>query len=326
MKLKLHVSKFFQPKWKYHFFVVLLLLFHFESSYAVCEKWLLKARRDALFLDDLTPEQDGWTTTEHLAENRRVIQASDFITSRGLNDYVRELGHSFFYHLEALGERDIWLDLGAGGGYAGVEYLNSDLPYYKRQKGNYFAIGYDHPQAQEELKPEYKDKFKSLSGRFFEEISDQELDQYWGQVSLISSRMGILSYVSTDDFSFELQRALRFLRQGGHLHMQTNDLNLTFKGKNGRPLSIYQSKSVTLRSFLEGIKGTQLIEFKSKGTILFVLKRIEGEIKVPRLKPIRFIADHPPKRDFYFPDFDVTLPRFYDNPDSITYIPLKSEE
>jgi len=145
---------------------------------------------------------------EQLIEGR--LENNSFRITAGLTDYAKHFGEPFVEHLFGLTDKQRWLDGGAGEARAMQEY------YKDSGQARTTAIGYKKPESVDLQELEKNEKFQYASGKYFGEMSGEDLGMDQGLFDVITDYNGVLSYTKT--LSEDLQKYLNLLTKGGALY------------------------------------------------------------------------------------------------------------
>lgn len=265
--------------------------------------------------------QEGFSPSGEAA--KETIRSRSFQARRDLTTYLRELPPEFAQDLSLLGENSRLLDAGAGALYFAEQVVRSNevdpkagklLPAVEKYVGGWLAKKKPPKTVAVSLNLERKvpklDKLEVIWGRFFAEISDQEL----GQFDLIVDLQGIFAYSPGADEV--LRKYLRLLKPEGTLY-----LSLGSNQKDGfafRSKVKAKGKTLTLAEWTAGLKGirTKIIEGGgATDTAQFQtlrVKRIAGaraHIPPLSLMGIDTSKQGPPTRIYWQPEKTVSLKR-----------------
>ncbi len=151
-----------------------------------------------------------------------------YTIDRSLPDYVRALGSGFDRALENLGPKDRWLDIGAGKGYAVLDYYapNYDLMHpegRERRGGKAQAVAMS---IEDRRTPLWQQNAASLGvnqiqyfvNRRLREFSLEEL----GRFQIITDVLGGFSY--TENLSLFVEKVLGFLELNGSFYTVLQDV------------------------------------------------------------------------------------------------------
>lgn len=227
----------------------------------------------------------GWATNlkcDQLFFNRagisRSLKWNWFVTSRNLSDYREGFQNDFTTSLQALKSNETWIDLGAGKGFAAIDYLKSMAD--PRLGANVLLIAYKLDRWFGI--PKFKNKLSVLEGRLFEDILPVQLPR----TKLITDFFGVLSY--TRDLSRSLSLVFDRLEVGGELYVHT---------QNASTLIDFQNKVYSITEFLKLIDG---IKVEGKFGILKITK-LTDDVQIPELRLTRLDEEIvPPFRRFAF--------------------------
>lgn len=141
---------------------------------------------------------------------RGILEKNSFNTFRTLSDYsgmLTPVDRSFQQKVANLPEDSLVIDMGAGEAHA-LKHIITKYDHIKKA----IAVGYKKPKNFQSPSAS-QDRFEYLEGDL---LKIKELDQYRGQVELITDVYGPLSYIEKD-FQKVLQTYLDLLKVNGRL-------------------------------------------------------------------------------------------------------------
>lgn len=197
---------------------------------------------------------------------KRMIEENTYTIDRGFNKYAYYFGPTFVGHVKSLQDTDHWIDGGSGNSFAQKDFLKSTgtkAPYLT-------AITVKYPESMP--KTLNQNKFKVLSGRYFEEIPNEELRK----ADVITDVVGILNYSSQIDLV--LEKYIDLLKTEGVLYVHIPWTSTTVETKSGLKL--------TLRDWIKRIPGLRMIPLKDRQNDFksSAFKVTACGIQVPKLK------------------------------------------
>lgn len=249
---------------------------------------------------------------EKIYRSRGTSVPGGYITYRTLEAYTELLPSGFSAELRKLGSGDRWLDVGAGGGQAILDYyapeydVASDGRYVPpRGKARAVAISIEDrrtDQWQQRAALPGGDAIRYLHGRRLREYSRDEL----GKFQIITDVYGGFSY--TENLSLFLERVLGLLETNGSLYTLVASVRLE-NGKDNPETTWYLTelvdtagRDVKVCSWLRSISCVKVVcESKSdweSPTELIHIQKVCGEVSVPRTKLLLYEAGNPPGRRF----------------------------
>ncbi|MEW9699425.1 hypothetical protein [Paenibacillus sp. SI8] len=214
-------------------------------------KELIERLTQEIFQTEKLPEG-----AEELIHDR--LENNSFTITSGMQEYSNYFGEDFEKHVNGLEDKQRWLDGGAGEAKAMQDY------YKKDGKARTTAIGFKKPESVDLQELEKNDKFRYASGKFFGDMSDEDLGMDQGLFDVITDYNGILSYTKT--LSEDLQKYLNLLTKGGTLYT-------SFYAKiNG---------DTQIENWLADIKGAR---HEKSGKTSFKIVKTADEVQVPPLE------------------------------------------
>ena len=203
---------------------------------------------------------------------RMRLKLNAFVTSRTLGEYGIYSAREFKSFLETLGPGSHWLDAGAGKGHAIAQYV-------ERNPAGARVTGVVYSGKRPKNAP---DQLRYLSGRYIEDIPDEEL----GRADLITDLFGPGSYSTR--ISEVLNKYLRILTPGGRAFVTlTSEATVTVNGR-----------STTLLGYLLSLSPPPGIEITHEGSTLIIRKAAETGFQIPTLELTRVESGAPPYRWF----------------------------
>jgi len=257
---------------------------------------------------------------EEISKQERIYQSKGeqvpegYYTDRSLWDYARALSSGFDRVLANLGPNDRWLDIGAGGGQAILDYYTPayDLAHWegwerRNWKAQAVAISIEDrrtPRWQQDAANLEKNKIQYLFNRRLREYSFDEL----GQFQVITDVIGGFSY--TDNLSLFVEKVLGFLDLYGSFFSILQDVR-SEDGTNrphyaGSPflteISNAEGSEVGICAWLKSIACVEVTCESKTGwkppVEAFHIRKVCNDVTVPALVTIHYEAGTPPERRF----------------------------
>lgn len=251
---------------------------------------------------------------EEIAKQQKIYNSrgadvpDGYITGRSLASYLQMLP-GFCGSLGALGNSDRWLDIGAGAGQAILDYYAPEADSGKMCSGaggkaRAVAISIEDRRTDKWHRRAASlgdGRIQYLAGRRLRQFAPEEL----GKFQIITDVFGGFSY--TDDLSGFVERTLRLLDTGGVFYTLVQSVRL--EDGNDNPNASYLTEMVDAAgrdakvcSWLKHISCvTVTCESKSgwnAPTELINIRKVCGEVSVPRMKLLQYEAGDPPGRRF----------------------------
>lgn len=254
---------------------------------------------------------------EELAKQEKIYRSQGksvpggYITTRSLAGYIDLLPRGFRSTLGRLGPSDRWLDIGAGGGQAILDYYAPGFDAARpgeraRPSGRAQAVAVSiedrrterwHKRAAELG----EGRLRYLFGKRFREYTREEL----GSFRMITDVYGGFSY--TEHLAQYLERVLEVLQVNGSFYTMVQSVHLQ-DGKDD-PKTWYltelldaNGRDLTVCSWLQSVTCTRVsCESKSDWdapTELIHVRKVCGAVRVPALKLLQYEAGQPPGRRF----------------------------
>ena len=233
-----------------------------------------------------------------------------YVTNRGLENYEELLPSGFGGSLRKLGSGDRWLDIGAGGGHAILDYyapaydLTPEGKLRPGGKARAVAISIEDRRTVrwwQQAAVVGADNIQYLYSKRLREYSNAEL----GKFQIITDVYGGFSY--TDELSLFVEKVLSLLEVGGSFFTMIQSVHLS-DGKD-RPTTWYLTelidpagKDVKVCTWLKNVTCAQVTcetrpEWDAPTELIRVMKTC-NEVAVPPLRRLRFEAGNPPERHF----------------------------
>jgi hypothetical protein len=248
---------------------------------------------------------------EKIYQSRGADVPRGYVTDRGLVHYAEVLPSGFCDALGNLSSSDRWLDIGAGEGQAILDYyaLDDEARPAKKcarsiVKARAVAMSIEDRRTDNwrRLSAIFgADRLRYVSGKRLRFYSPEEL----GKFQIITDVYGGFSY--TEDLSLFIEKTLGFLETGGVFYTMVQNVHLE-NGKD-KPDTNYQTElvdaaggDVRVCSWLKRAAGVKVrCESKSDWDSpieLIEIRKLSGDVSVPRLKLLKYEAGNPPKRRF----------------------------
>jgi SAM-dependent methyltransferase len=242
---------------------------------------------------------------EKIYSSRGADVPGGYITYRTLSTYAELLPSGFSAALRRLGSGDRWLDIGAGGGHAILDYYAPDYASTSRGKALAVAISIEDrrtDQWREHAMSIGGDRIRYLHGKRLREYSREEL----GTFQIITDVYGGFSY--TENLSLFLERVLSLLETNGSFYTLAASVRLE-DGKDNPDKTWYLTelvdaagRDVKVCSWLKSVTCVEVsCESKSAWetpTELIHVRKTCGDVAVPRMKLLQYEAGNPPGRRF----------------------------
>ena len=251
------------------------------------------------------------TKQEKIYRSRGADVPGGYVTGRRLSDYLELLPSGFCDALGTLGSSDRWLDIGAGAGQAILDYYTpeDDSAPGKKCAGaggkvRAVAISIEDRRTdkwQQQAASLGDDRIRYLSGKRLRHYSGEEL----GKFQIITDVYGGFSY--TEDLSVFIEKVLSLLEIGGVFYTMVQSVHLE-NGKD-KPSTWYLTELVDAAGrdvkVCSWLKKTTCVNVgcDSKSdwdapTELINIRKVCGDVSVPRVKLLKYEAGNPPARKF----------------------------
>jgi hypothetical protein len=248
---------------------------------------------------------------EKIYQSRGAEVPSGYVTGRALSEYADLLPSGFCDALGSLGSSDRWLDVGAGGAQAILDYYapaDDSAPVGTctglSGRGRAVAMSIEDRRTdkwRQQAASLGHDRIRYLSGKRLRQYSPEEL----GKFQIITDVYGGFSY--TEDLSQFMEKVLSLLEVGGAFYTLVQSVHLE-NGKD-KPGTWYLTevvdpagRNVKVSSWVKNITCAMVVcESKSDWdtpTELINIKKICSNVSVPRMKLIKYEAGNPPGRRF----------------------------
>jgi SAM-dependent methyltransferase len=251
------------------------------------------------------------TKQEKIYRSRGADVPGGYVTGRTLSDYLELLPSGFCDALGTLGSSDRWLDIGAGAGQAILDYYapEDDSAPGKKCAGaggkvRAVAMSIEDRRTdkwQQRAASLGDDRIRYLSGKRLRHYSGEEL----GKFQIITDVYGGFSY--TEDLSVFIEKVLSLLEIGGVFYTMVQSVHLE-NGKD-KPSTWYLTELVDAAGrdvkVCSWLKKTTCVNIgcDSKSdwdapTELINIRKVCGDVSVPRVKLLKYEAGNPPARKF----------------------------
>jgi hypothetical protein len=247
---------------------------------------------------------EEFTKQEKIYRSRGADVPGGYVTYRTLAAYAELLPSGFDAALKRLGSTDRWLDIGAGGGHAILDYY-AEHDTAARGKARAVALSIEDRRTGEWQLRAAKpggDGMRYLSGKRLREYSYEEL----GKFQIITDVYGGFSY--TENLSLFLERVFGLLETNGGFYTLLASVRLE-DGKDDPKKTWYLTelvdaagRDVKVCAWLKSIPCVEVAcESKSDWhtpTELIHVRKICNNVSVPRTKLLLYEAGQPPGRRF----------------------------
>jgi hypothetical protein len=248
---------------------------------------------------------------EKIYDSRGADVPSGYVTNRGLPDYLELLPSGFCDALGSLGSSDRWLDIGAGDGQAILDYYapQNDAAPAKRCAGaggraRAVALSIEDRRTdkwQEQAEKLGGDRIRYLAGKRLRQYSREDL----GKFQVITDVYGGFSY--TETLSQFVETVLSLLEIDGVFYTIVQNVHLESAKESSK--TGYQTELVDA-----GGRGVKMCSWLKKTTCVKVtcesksdwdspselihIRKVCGDVAVPRMNLVHFQAGNPPGRRF----------------------------
>jgi SAM-dependent methyltransferase len=226
--------------------------------------------------------QEAFDAEENVLIGREVLETNNFRVNSSLTAYEKVLGTPFTKALAGMGEKNRWLDGGAGEANAMIEYLEQG------GKGQCTAAGFEIPSGAKgsvaDAIRRFEGRFFYASGKLFSAMDQSDLHGGVGDFDLITDLNGVLYYTETP--ARDLEKYLLLLKPDGVLIFTANCLiGSTLDAPNAKP----GAGGSGLLRWTANVYGTSLVRYQSSssGADFCVMKRVGDEVKAPELELTR---------------------------------------
>jgi hypothetical protein len=254
---------------------------------------------------------------EEIAKQEKIFRSrgaevpGGYVTYRTLSAYVELLPSGFGDALKRLRSEDRWLDIGAGGGQAILDYYAPE--YDAAPCENCAPAGKAHAVAlsiEDRRTDQWQQQAATLGGNAIQYLFGKRLREYsreeLGRFRLITDVYGGFSY--TENLSLFLERVLGLLETNGSFYTLAASVRLE-DGKDNPDKTWYLTelvdaagRGVKVCSWLRSVRCVKVAcESKSTWetpTELIHIRKVCGDVSVPRTKLLSYEAGNPPGRKF----------------------------
>ena len=261
--------------------------------------------------DPVEPRLDEEIARQEKIFNRRGADVPrGYITNRGLSDYAELLPSGFCDALGSLGSSDRWLDIGAGAGQAILDYYaaKQEVPLGEKCAGAGGKVRAVAMSIEDRRTEAWQQRAASLGGDRIRYLSGKSLRHYTveelGKFQIITDVFGGFTY--TADLSRFVANVLGLLEVGGGFYTLVPGVHLEGGDKLGTwyltELEDAAGRPEKVCSWLKKISCVQVTcESKrdwKRPTEVIKVKKVCGDVSVPRMKLLEFVAGYPPDRRF----------------------------
>lgn len=227
-----------------------------------------------------------------------------YTVDRTLADYLHALGAGFGLALTELRPQDRWLDIGAGRGFAMLDYHDRNFP---KVKAGTVAMSIEDrrtPRWQQAASAHGADKIRYLVDKRLSEYSAEEL----GRFQLITDVLGGFSY--STNLSLFMEKALGLLEVNGNFFGVLQDVHLEIGGNRphyeGSPylteITTADGSELKVCAWLKRIACVEVtcgqMARWTPPVETYQVRKVCNEVAVPALEPVRYTAGTPPERRF----------------------------
>ena len=253
---------------------------------------------------------------ESIYQSKGELRPKGYTIERSLDDYTRGLTSAFDQALANLGPKDRWLDIGAGRGYAILDYYTLDydltrpLGFERRgSKAQAVAVSIEDRRTlrwQQDAARLGAGKIQYFFSKRLEEYSLSDL----GKFQIVTDVIGGFSYAN--NLSLFVEKALGFLELNGSFFTLLQDVR-SEHGENlphykGAPFLTEVAKAdgseMKVCAWLKSITCVEVTcEFTTSWTPpieSYRVRKVCDNVTVPTLIPMHYQAGTPPERRFQF--------------------------
>jgi SAM-dependent methyltransferase len=257
------------------------------------------------------PLAEEFAKQEKIYRSRGADVPRGYVTGRTLSAYAELLPSGFSDALRGLRSEDRWLDIGAGGGQAILDYYAPE--YDAAPCENCAPPGKARAVAlsiEDRRTDQWWQRAASLDGNGMRYLSGKRLREYsreeLGTFRIITDVYGGFSY--TENLSLFLERVLGLLETNGSFYTLVASVRLE-DGKDNPDKTWYLTelvdaagRDVKVCSWLKSVSCVKVAcESKSTWetpTELIHVRKVCGDVSVPRAKLLQYEAGNPPGRRF----------------------------
>ncbi|HEX2827443.1 MAG TPA: hypothetical protein VHP37_13925 [Burkholderiales bacterium] len=240
-----------------------------------------------------------------------------YVIDRGLMSYVIALPTEFKDSLSKLGEKDRWLDIGAGEGHAVMDYATAKydvvpaLASRSGKRATAVAMSIEDRRTNQWYQTAAKldgNQIQYLFGKRLRDYSSDEL----GRFQMITDVIGGFSYAQ--DLTAFLQKTLSLLDVNGTFYTVLQDVN--WENGSNKPhypgesflteIKKADGSSMRVCEYLKSIGCVQVTcEAKADWTPpieVYRIKKTCDALSVPKLLPTQYTSGTPPERKYVLSD------------------------
>jgi SAM-dependent methyltransferase len=244
---------------------------------------------------------------EEFAKQEKIYRSQgasvprNYVTNRSLASYEALLPSGFGAALRKLGPSSRWMDIGAGGGQAILDYYALERP---RGKARAVALSIEDRRTDlwhQRAASLGENRIRYLHGKRLREYSGAEL----GKFQIITDVYGGFSY--TENLSLFLERVLEALAVNGGFYTMVQSVHLQDGRDNPKTWYLTEivdpaGRDVNVCSWLRTVSCVKVTcESKSDWdapTELIHVRKVCNAVKIPQLKALQYEAGIPPGRKF----------------------------
>ncbi|MEE2959606.1 MAG: hypothetical protein VYA34_02595 [Myxococcota bacterium] len=213
---------------------------------------------------------------------KATIRENYFVVRRGIEKYTRIFGAEFGERVSGLGPKDHLLDAGAGQCVAVMDYVKSaGDDGAKVSAVSYFVTS----SAKQKINARGVSLF---TGRFFEDIENDELKGDFGAMSMIVDVFGILPYSSKP--ATVLNKYIDLLAEGGRVY-----IHMAVVGRN--VVTCSDGSKLTFKEWLEQNQGI-VIEEANMGICMTLKDRSQAHFPPLTLTDVDMESRPPHRKTF----------------------------
>jgi hypothetical protein len=256
------------------------------------------------------PFDDEMAKQQKIYSSKGTNVPDGYVTYRSLANYEELLPPGFSNRLRRAGPSDRWLDIGAGGGHAILDYYAPEYdaalgkqPARPGSKAHAVAVSIEDRRTERWWQSELiaGHPIRYLFSKPLRDYSREEL----GRFQIITDVYGGFSY--TNDLSLFMEKVLGLLEVNGDFYSLLQSVRL----ENGRgrtdiwfltELVDDAGRDLNVCSWLKRISCAQVACDSKSGwdqpTELIHVRKVCDAVAVPPLRPVHFEAGNPPGRKF----------------------------
>ena len=238
-----------------------------------------------------------------IAANEQLVRSNQFKITRNLASYSREMP-GLSHKISSLNEKNRFLDLGAGVGFAGAQLLE---PYYDpvravkppQQSPDVTLVGMaktGQTTWMESVPPlslaKSDGKYRYHDHDFLLLTTDEINKNHESHpgFDVITDFFGAFSYSPKADAV--LNKALALLRVNGELYIRHDNLTSTVRTKAQGPVFLAD----WIKSNIEKYKNIISFEYHNQGNVMVFKRHGAGEVKLPALELLSLKPSQPSER------------------------------